>query len=127
MSAGSEILVQISDHNLKIAEVPINVRYDIEGTSSENPVKHGVSVLYNIIGLISYRRPLPAFGIPGFMFLLLGLTFGFLAFSEYYSTSKFPFILSMGSAMFMNLGLLLISVGLILNFLVVFVKQQKTS
>ncbi|PKG31458.1 glycosyltransferase family 2 protein, partial [Methanoregula sp.] len=32
MSAGSEILIQISDHNLRIAEVPINVRYDIEDT-----------------------------------------------------------------------------------------------
>jgi len=30
-SAGSEILVQASDHHLKVAEVPIRVRYDIEG------------------------------------------------------------------------------------------------
>jgi len=65
MSAGSEILIQISDHRLKVAEVPIRVRYDIEGTSSENPVSHGVGVLMNIVRLISLRRPLVFFGIPG--------------------------------------------------------------
>jgi glycosyltransferase involved in cell wall biosynthesis len=44
MSAGSEILIQAGDHHLQVAEVPIHVRYDIEGTSSENPVSHGVGV-----------------------------------------------------------------------------------
>ena len=125
MSAGSEILIQISDHKLRIAEVPINVRYDIGDTSTIHPLKHGISVLSNIIGLISYRRPLPAFGIPGFLLVLGGLGTGFWAFAEYYTTSKFPFVLSMGSALLLILGLLLISVGLILNYLVVLVKEQK--
>lgn len=125
MSAGSEILMQISDHNLKIAEVPINVRYDIKGTSSENPMVHGIGVLYRIIGLISYRRPLPAFGIPGLTFVLLGIIAGSWAFSEYYTTSRFPYLVSMGSALLLVLGLLLVSVGLILNYLVVFVAEQK--
>jgi glycosyltransferase involved in cell wall biosynthesis len=126
MSAGSEILIRLSDHNLKLAEVPIHVRYDIKETSTQNPVKHGISVLYNLIGLISYRRPLPAFGIPGVSFVVLGLVAGSWAFAEYYTTSKFSFVLSVGSALFLILGLLLVSVGLILNYLVVFVKEQKT-
>ncbi|HQE50331.1 MAG TPA: glycosyltransferase family 2 protein, partial [Fervidobacterium sp.] len=33
MSAGSEILIKISDNNFRVAEVPIRVRYDLEGTS----------------------------------------------------------------------------------------------
>ena len=126
MSAGSEILIQVSDHHLKITEVPINVRYDIEETSSENPLKHGVSVLYNIIGMIGYRRPLLAFGIPGTISVIFGLALGFWAFTEYYATEKFSYLYSMGSAMFLILGLLLMSVGLILNYLVVFVKEQKS-
>jgi glycosyltransferase involved in cell wall biosynthesis len=125
MSAGSEILIQICDHNLKIAEVPISVRYDLEETSSQNPVRHGVSVLYNVIGLISYRKPLPAFGIPGFICVILGLITGSWAFAEYYTMSKFSFLLSMGCALFIILGLLLISVGLILNYLVMFMKEKK--
>lgn len=125
MSAGSEILIQISDHNLTIVEVPINVRYDIEETSTEHPLKHGVAVLYNIIGMISYRRPLLAFGIPGTIMVTLALVMSFMAFREYYVTTRFSYLLSMGSAMSLILGLLLVSVGLILNYLVVFVKEQK--
>ena len=53
MSAGSEILIQISNKNLTLAEVPINVRYDLEDTSTQNPLSHGVSVLYHIIVQIS--------------------------------------------------------------------------
>lgn len=126
MSAGSEILIQIAEKELKMAEVPIEVRYDIEETSSQNPVTHGFSVIYNIIGLISYRRPLPAFGIPGFFLVLIGLISGSAAFSEYYTTTKFPFVLTMVSAVFLIMGLLLIIGALILNYLVVFVKEQKS-
>lgn len=125
MSAGSEILIQASDRNLAIAEVPINVRYDIEDTSTEHPVKHGVKVLYDIVALVGYRRPLIAFGIPGAAFVSLGMILASIAFSDYYTTSKFSFPSSMGSALSLILGLLLGSVGLILNYLVVFVRDQK--
>ncbi len=37
MSAGSEILIQAGDHDLKVTEVPIQVRYDIEGTLEREP------------------------------------------------------------------------------------------
>jgi glycosyltransferase involved in cell wall biosynthesis len=126
MSVGSEILVQAAYNKLKMAEIPIEVRYDIEETSSQNPVSHGVSVIYNLIGLISYKRPLPAFGIPGLLLVIIGFISGSAAFTEYYSTSKFPFILSMVSAVFLIMGLLLLIGALILNYLVVFVKEQNT-
>jgi len=124
MSAGSEILIQIKDKNLKIVEVPICVRYDIEETSSQNPLTHGVMVLYNIIGMISYRRPLPAFGIPGFILIITGFFFVSWAITEYYTTATFPFVLSMVSGVLVMLGLLLIIAALILNYLVVFVTDQ---
>jgi len=127
MSAGSEILIQIAENKLKVAEIPINVRYDIEETSSQNPIKHGLLVLYNIIGLISYRRPLPAFGIPGFVFVIIGFFFGSWAITEYYATTTFPFVLSMISGVFVMMGLLLIIAALILNYLVLFVTEQKTT
>ena len=53
MSGDSEILIQAGGHNLNIAEVPVNVRYDIEGTSTLNPVSHGVSIVSRLISLIS--------------------------------------------------------------------------
>jgi glycosyltransferase involved in cell wall biosynthesis len=124
MSVGSEILIQIAENKLKIADVPIDVRYDIEETSSQNPFVHGISVIYNLIGLVSYRRPLPAFGIPGLFLVIVGIITGSSAFSEYYITTKFPFVLSMVSAVFLIMGLLLVIGALILNYLVLFVKDQ---
>jgi len=114
MSAGSEILIQASDHRLKVAEVPIRVRYDIEGTSSENPVSHGVGVLMNIVRLISLRRPLVFFGIPGALFTGLGIAAEIYTFSEYYRTAQFHYIVFTGGFSMLILGLLLATVGIIL-------------
>jgi glycosyltransferase involved in cell wall biosynthesis len=72
MSAGSEILIQISDNNLKVQEVPITVRYDIEDTSTHNPIFHGFSVLSNIFALINFRNPKIIFGLPAVMLIFLG-------------------------------------------------------
>jgi len=58
MSAGSEILTQVKNYNLKVVEIPITVRYDIGGTSSKNPVSHGFGVLGWLIRVISESRPL---------------------------------------------------------------------
>ena len=125
MSAGSEILIQIAENNLTFDEIPIIARYDIEETSSQNPVKHGILVLYNIIGMISYRRPLPAFGIPGFLLFLIGLIIGSWAITEYYTTTHFPFFLAMLCGISVMMGLLLVIAALILNYLVMFVKKEK--
>ena len=58
MGAGSEILIQAKNHNLKIVEIPITVRYDIENTSSKNPWRHGFGVLGWLIRVTSEKRPL---------------------------------------------------------------------
>jgi len=43
----SEMLVDASEAGLKIVEVPITVRYDLDG-STKDPITHGVGVLFNI-------------------------------------------------------------------------------
>lgn len=45
----SEMLADAAQHNLKIVEVPITVRYDVENSSTKGPVTHGVGVLIKII------------------------------------------------------------------------------
>ena len=35
--------------------MPIKVRYDLEDTSSQNPISHGVSVLNAIVGMLGYQ------------------------------------------------------------------------
>lgn len=125
MSAGSEILIQAADAGLAISEVPITVRYDIEGTSSENPVSHGVGVLMNIVRLISLRRPLVFFGIPGALFTGVGLAAELYAFSEFYRAGQFHYIVFTGGIFSLMLGLLLVTTGLILYSLVEIMGSQK--
>ncbi len=91
MGAGSEILIEAADHNLKIAEVPIQVRYDLKGTSSKNPVAHGVSVLNSIVGFISQKKPMLFFGAPGLVMLGIGVLACFEGLRIYYAEDYMPF------------------------------------
>lgn len=45
----SEMLADAAQNNLKILEVPITVRYDVENSSTKGPVTHGVGVLMKIV------------------------------------------------------------------------------
>ena len=125
MGAGSEILIQISDHHLKVAEVPIKVRYDIEGASSKNPLSHGIGVLMSITKHISLRRPLSFFGIPGVLLSLLGFGVEIYTFSRYYQTGQFPYIIFTGGFSMIILGMLLVTSGLILHSLVQIMQDMR--
>jgi glycosyltransferase involved in cell wall biosynthesis len=91
MSAGSEILLQVKDHGLKVEEVPITCRYDIEDTSTHNPVVHGVKVLAGIITEVEYKHPLVYIGIPGVLLLFTGLLCSYFVYSTYNTAGFLPF------------------------------------
>jgi vacuolar-type H+-ATPase subunit I/STV1 len=74
--------------------------------------------------MISYRRPLPTFGIPGLIIFIIGFSASSSAFAEYYLTSKFPFNLSMMGGIFVIVGILLMITGLILNAIVVLLPKK---
>jgi len=121
----SEMISHFTERGLCIVEVPITVRYTVPNGHKKNFMAHGISVLGSIINLISYKRPLLAFGIPGLILFLVGLIASSSAFTEYYLTDRFPFTLSMMSIALLILGLLLIIAGLILNALVVIVNKNR--
>jgi glycosyltransferase involved in cell wall biosynthesis len=74
----SEMLADAAAAGLRIQEVEIGVRYDVDG-SSEHPVTHGVRVLLNVLHDMELRRPLYYFTIPGIIMagagILMGLEF----------------------------------------------------
>ena len=43
------MIADAAENNLKIMEVPITVKYDVENSSTKGPVTHGVGVLLKII------------------------------------------------------------------------------
>ncbi len=56
MGIESEMLMDAAEAGARIGEVPVNVRYDVEG-STYNPVVHGVSVLCSLAGELLRRLP----------------------------------------------------------------------
>ena len=115
MGAGSEILTQSKNYNLKLVEIPITVRYDISGTSSKNPVSHGFGVLNSLIGLIAEKRPLLYIGLPGFVTFLIGVFFGILLLRVYNQNGYFSLAYAMLVSIFMILGALGLFMGMTLN------------
>jgi glycosyltransferase involved in cell wall biosynthesis len=69
----SEMIAYFSEIGLKIAEVPVTVRYDVPNGHKQRPLEHGLSVLAGAVTYIGYRRPLLVFGVPGLVFFVLGL------------------------------------------------------
>jgi len=74
MGVSTEILIKANKKNLRIVEVPITVLYGRD-TSTHNPASHGVSVIMSTMKFISIEHPLKFYGIPGIIFLIVGLFF----------------------------------------------------
>jgi glycosyltransferase involved in cell wall biosynthesis len=115
MAAGSEILIQAADLHFNISEIPILVRYDIDDTSSKNPISHGFDVLNSLIRLISQRRPMTFFGLPGVILMATGLIFIILAFNMFNATRDISLFYTIGAVMCILLGIFSIFTGLILS------------
>jgi glycosyltransferase involved in cell wall biosynthesis len=121
----SDMIAHFSALGLSITEVPISVNYDVPNKHKKHPLTHGVGVLARLVNLIGYRRPLLLFGIPGILFIIIGIVTGFLAFSEYTVTSTFPFMLSIVCMMLLFMGILLAGMGLLLNTLLMVMNDTR--
>jgi len=69
MAVSMEILLRAKEKNLLTTEVPITINYDMEDTSTHNPISHGIGVLYSVLQFISLRHPLAFYGLPGIVLL----------------------------------------------------------
>jgi len=118
----SDMIMYLSG-KCRIKEVPISVKYEVPNKHKKNPFAHGVEVLMNILGYVGQKKPLLFFCVPGFVFLLIGILFGFWALLIYSSTGYFPIPHSFGSIVFLNIGALAIIIGLFLNVLVRVMKK----
>ncbi|MDD2285810.1 MAG: glycosyltransferase family 2 protein [Paludibacter sp.] len=114
MSVSSEILVQLSDHQLNVGEIPIKVRYDIDDTSSQNPFRHGVTVLMNVVRFVTIRRPVTAFGIPGLIVLVIGVILAVQALDISAKTGIWSPTITIVAGLMLVMGMLLCCVALIL-------------
>ncbi|MFY9410025.1 MAG: glycosyltransferase family 2 protein [Methanosarcina flavescens] len=82
MAIESEMLADAGHHGLRITEVEIGVRYDVDG-STENPIKHGFGVLMMVLKDIEFNRPLYYLTLPGSILGIIGLIMGVIFLREF--------------------------------------------
>lgn len=75
MEVSTEILLKAKEKDLRIAEVPITIRYRAGRTSSQNPLVHGIRVFAHVLQFISLRHPLLFYGLPGLGLLVTSAFF----------------------------------------------------
>ena len=113
MAIESEMLMDAAGAGLRIKEVPIDVRYDVNG-STYNPLSHGFSVLGKVVGLISQRRPLLFFCGPGVILFAIGSVLGIITLEKFNATGLISILYTGLGALFILLGTFSIFTGLIL-------------
>jgi len=100
MAVSIEILLRAKEKRLLTTEVPISINYDIEDTSTHNPLTHGIGVLYSILQFVSLRHPLAFYGLPGIV--LLGI-------AAYFIKNALNLFSSSG---YVSTNMILVSVGI---------------
>jgi glycosyltransferase involved in cell wall biosynthesis len=124
MGISTEILIKSSRLGLKIAEVPTDIRYE-GNTSTQNPVSHGTDVLLSTLKYISIERPLRFYGIPSFIFFVIGLTFTFLSVQYYADVGRLSTNLTLVAAGTLLIAIILIITAILLYSLVSVVREGK--
>jgi len=113
--ADSEILISASKKGLKILEEPVTVIYNTQGnTSKKDPISHSASVVNTLIELIVIKQPLRYLGIPGFILILIGITYSIVVVAIFNDTRYFSVpstLVALGS---LTIGILLMLMSAVL-------------
>ena len=123
MGVSNEILMKASKKNFKIIEVPIVVSYEGD-TSTQHPLSHGVSVTLSTLKFISIEHPLKFYGIPGLVFLGIGLIFTIMTIQGFSETRQIllgPAVIGVGTIVF---GTVLLMTSILLFSIVNVIREK---
>jgi glycosyltransferase involved in cell wall biosynthesis len=124
MGVSTEILIKANKNKFRISEKPITILYEGD-TSSQNTLSHGSSVILSTMKFISIEHPLKFYGIPGFVFLAIGLFFIVWTLQEFSETRRIITnisLIAIGSTVF---GTLLTMTSVLLYSLVNVVRERR--
>ena len=124
MGVSNEILIKANKKGFTISEVPIVVSYQGD-TSTHNPISHGASVVFSTLKIISIENPLKLYGIPGCIFLAIGLFFTILTIQDFTETQQILLstaIIGTGTIIF---GTILLMTAIILYSVVNLIRERK--
>lgn len=120
----SEMLMDAANAGFRIKEVKIGVRYDV-GSPSENPIKHGLKVLANVIHDMELNRPLYYFTLPGAILSIIGLAMGFSFLKKFYDGGSLYFGPTLLMILFVLIGTFMIFTGIILDTMSKLINEKK--
>lgn len=123
-SIESDMLAEAASAGLKIKEVDIGVRYDVD-CSTENPIKHGLKVLVNILQDMEFRRPLYYFTVPGMIFGIFGLIMGLNFLQDFYNGKSLYFGPTLLMILLTLVGLFFAFTGIILHSMSRLIQKNK--
>ena len=114
----AEILLKSALIKLKIIEVPIKVTYleNIQ-TSSQNPLRHGLTVILTIFKLVIETKPLVSFGIPSLIFFIGSIISSVFVIDFYNTMGRLPLGLTMFTVILVSIGFFLLLTAMILYML----------
>ena len=116
--ADSEILIDASTKDLTISEQHVTVLYNTGNrTSTQNPIRHGSSVLISLLEMVLMKRPLTFLGIPGLIMSLIGIITSGLTLISFNETGYFSIPLTLLSIVLFTVGIMLVLVsGILFSF-----------
>ena len=123
MGVSTEILIKSNKLGLVITEVPIKVNYEGD-TSTHDPISHGTSVILSTLKFTSIHNPLKFYGIPGLIFLIIGLGFAAWTIQIYSVQQQIITNISLIGIGCMVLGSIFLMTAVILFSIVTVVKEK---
>ncbi|ADI75099.1 glycosyl transferase family 2 (plasmid) [Methanohalobium evestigatum Z-7303] len=125
MSAGSEILLEVGNNKLSYEEVEVHCRYDIDDTSTQNPVRHGTMALVQILKDMEFRRPLYYFTAPGLLMGLVGVFLGLSFLQDFYHGDSLSFGPTLLMILLTLVGTFMAFTGIILHAMSKLIRETK--
>lgn len=123
MGVSTEILIKANKKGFRIQEVPITVLYEGD-TSTHHPLSHGISVVLSTMKFISIEHPLKFYGIPGIVFLGIGIFFIIWTLQIFAQSRQIITnisLIGMGATIF---GMMLVMTAIMLYSIVNVVREQ---
>lgn len=112
-SVESEMQFIANENHLRLLEVPITIHY--ADAPKRSVYKQGLGVLSGILYMTSQYRPLLFFGVVGMLSILVGLGWGIKVLDTFYTTQKLAVGSAVLSILFVIIGTVAFSTGIILH------------
>jgi glycosyltransferase involved in cell wall biosynthesis len=112
-SVETEMQFLARQHHLRLAEVPVTIRYT---DRPKRPLwRHGLRVLNGLLRLTGQYRPLLFFGLPGLALVLLGLGAGAWVVHRYLQVRQIAIGTALGSLLLTIFGMITLSTAITLH------------